>query len=113
MITADTITDEQLGEIDCPPLCFDCDGGGCGCCRDTGADLSRCAEILNARARASRDETESECIYCAGHHGPSGTVPDLHDDAAWSALAAMAPTCEWVATRAHRQEPNERARDGR
>lgn len=49
------------------------------------------------------DSAEAECAYCGATHTPSAEVPALHDDAAWTALAAEHGTgCEWIATRAHR-----------
>jgi len=48
------------------------------------------------------------CLYC-GAEVSDLSVPDLHDDAAWRALAgAHQESCEWVATRAHRLDSHGR-----
>ena len=50
-------------------------------------------------------ETLALCLYCGSTVTQANVVPDLDDNQGWSALATEhKPGCEWVATRAHRQE---------
>lgn len=52
-----------------------------------------------------------ECAYCghtqADDYNEDQAVPSVHDDEAWEALATYHdPDCEWLTTRAHRQDAN-------
>ena len=56
----------------------------------------------------STDEAMTECAYC-GREMPAepeeARPPAVSDEVAWRELAAAhAPGCEWVETRAHRQD---------
>ena len=48
---------------------------------------------------------EVECVYCFCMVSHGDTAPDQDDDEAWEELATEhADDCEWILTRAHRQE---------
>ena len=78
-----------------------------------GGDSGNIARrVQSAAKRAALTEWAAQqraatCLYC-GRVGPlldDRGVPGVGDDDAWAELAGEhEPTCEWVATRAHRLE---------
>ena len=51
------------------------------------------------------EDAEPKCAYCGALAHNANYVPAAYDDEAWQAEATHhAPTCEWVATRAHTRE---------
>jgi hypothetical protein len=52
----------------------------------------------------------NRCAYCGVDlpDSDAAEVPAVDDDAEWAELAAQhAPDCEWIATRAHRINPDD------
>lgn len=81
----------------------------CPVCRSTlaikgiGPEKETESDVMQLIEEARMDEQTEECVYCNAEVQHRADVPATADDETWVKLAnEHDPSCEWIATRAHR-----------